>query len=182
MSMDKWLSAKNSVQKEDKDDIPISEEKMEELKKKTIRQLLNGKNSNKKSASASKSHESNQEDGFFSYFLQFKDWLDGRTYLKGDMDKIEVWIKNLYHKIETQNTIDQEPQLNNKKIKAMYKEIPPDFLEDGIRIALNQKINGRTLTNSNKYYLKKVKSLILDKLKEAEHYETLKQILEFLDK
>jgi hypothetical protein len=112
--------------------------------------------------------------------LDFKDWLDKRTYLKGDIEKIETWINNLHSEIKFKKEEEQK-QMNNYDRKSLieeYKSIPVKFLEEKIRIALNKKIHGTQRTNSDNYYLRKLKNTIQEKLNEVKYYEILQKILE----
>ena len=110
--------------------------------------------------------------------MKFKEWLDDRNYIKGDMIKIETWIKNLYLRLEINNIQNQSQKINISKLKEKYKEIPPAFLDEKIRIALNKKLRNINRTASDNYYLRKLKETIKERLKEAEYYETLRKILE----
>jgi len=174
MSIDKWLSKKVSKEEEkrrEKAFKSLSEGEVKELKKKKIRNIVE--------KGDQKSGESLESDKFLHEILEFKEWLNQRTYLKGDIDKIETWITNLY------STIKYEAELkakfinsNDKKnIKENYKRIPPKFLDEKIRIALNKKIHGITRTNSDNYYLRKLRSIIKEKLIESKYYEVLDNIL-----
>ncbi|GAH14295.1 unnamed protein product, partial [marine sediment metagenome] len=44
--------------------------------------------------------------------------------------------------------------------------------------AKNKKLKGMNKTNSDNYYLRKLKSIVREKLKEAEYYAILRDILE----
>ena len=119
MSIDKWLNEKNSTNKKKIEEIfkKLPEETVQELKKKRIRQLTkeSGKNGNEKP---------NPND-FFEYFIEFKEWLDQRTYLKGDLDKISIWIENLYNKLISE-TFKYEKAIdkNNKtNLIEQYRKI-----------------------------------------------------------
>jgi len=59
-----------------------------------------------------------------------------------------------------------------------FRTIPPTFLDEKTRIAINKKLNGTKRTSSDNYYLRKLQSLIREKLNEAEYYELLKSILD----
>jgi hypothetical protein len=65
-----------------------------------------------------------------------------------------------------------------KELFELYKKIPPNFLDEKIRIALNKKLYGGKKTSTDYYFLKKLKDNVDVKLKEAEYYEILKKILE----
>lgn len=172
--MDKWLSKKSSKKPEKN----YSQEEILEGKKKKITELIGEKPKNTKKSNDIK--EVTEEDDFFSYFMEFKNWLDQRTYLKGDIDKLETWVKNLYLKIETEE--DQEiSALNPSEKKTLiedFKRIPPKLLDEKSRVALSKKLHGRQKTSSDTYYLRKLKTIVQEKLKEARYYEILKNILD----
>jgi hypothetical protein len=71
-------------------------------------------------------------------------------------------------------------EFNNGKENLVnsYKTIPVKFLDEKTRIALNKKLKGITRTNSDNYYLRKLKNIIKEKLKDAEYYNILRDILE----
>ncbi len=175
MSIDKWFTKDNS--KEDRERREkifknLSEEEVQNLKKKSTRDLTQKR---------SKIKELNgMPDDFLSYVIEFKDWLNQRTYLKGDVDKIEIWIKNLNKKLDYENT--QGLIAKNNVIAQLsneFKKIPHNFLDEKTRIAINKKMRAKKRTNSDNYYLRKLKSIVQEKLKEASYYEILKKVLEF---
>ncbi|MFW9822370.1 MAG: hypothetical protein ACFFE4_05520 [Candidatus Thorarchaeota archaeon] len=98
----------------------------------------------------------------------------------GDIEKIETWINNLHSEImfEKEEEQKQRDSYERKRLIKEYKNIPVKFLEEKIRIALNKKIHGTQRTNSDNYYLRKLKNIIQEKLNEAKYYEILKKILE----
>jgi len=142
MSIDKWISKESSKKGEDKKKDVIPKEKLDQLKKEKIRQLV-GNNHQKKKLKERKD-EKIEESDFFSYMIEFQEWLNKRTYLKGDLDKLEIWIRNLYKKLETEPI--QESKSDNRNIRTQlrnqYKDIPPNFLDEKIRIAVNKKLHG----------------------------------------
>jgi len=141
-------------------------EEKENLKKKQIREILNEKIPTR-----------NENSGnFFEQVIKFKDWLNNRHYLKGDIQKIEVWIRNLYELLNLEN--DKNNSLDKSELKELYKTIPPDILDDKYRMIFYKKINAKRLDNSDRYYLKKLKISIRKKLTEARYYEILNRILE----
>jgi len=174
MSIDKWLSEKDTKEERMKREAAfkrLTKEEVQELKKKKVRDIV------KKDDKIS--NEILEEDRFLTKVFEFKDWLNQRTYLKGDIDKLEIWIRNLYSTVnfeleKTDKLID-----NNDKMKIIkkYKEIPPKLLDEKTRVAINKKIYGTKRTNSDNYYLRKLKSLIQEKLKEGEYYEILDKII-----
>jgi len=175
MSIDKWFTKENSKEERERSEKifkTLSEEEVQNLKKKSVRDLTQKKN---------KSKEVNGKlDDFLSYIIEFKDWLNQRTYLKGDIDKVEIWIKNLNKKLDYENT--QGLMAKNNVISELsnqFKKIPHNFLDEKTRIAINKKMRGTKRTTSDNYYLKKLNKIIQEKLKEASYYEILKNILEF---
>ena len=175
MSIDKWLedpSAKERKRKLDERYEKLPTEKVQELKKKKIQNIIQ--------VQKVESLQPKEEKDFLSLIIEFKEWLNQRHYLKGDLDKIEAWINNLYFKLGSEvNEISNEEKKSIKsKLKEEFKEIPVNFLDEKTRIALNKKLNGTKKTSSDAYYLRKLKSLIHEKLKEAKYYETLRKIVE----
>ena len=112
--------------------------------------------------------------------IEFKDWLINRSYLKGDLERIETWVANLYliltASLEQQKEASGE--FGKKHLINNYKSIPVNFLDEKTRIALNKKLKNTTRTTSDNYYLRKLKNLVKEKLKEAEYYEILREILD----
>ena len=175
MSIDKWFTKDKSKEERERSEKifkTLSEVEVQNLKKKSVRDLMQKK---------SKIKEVNgKPDDFLSYIIEFKDWLNQRTYLKGDIDKIEIWIKNLNKKLDYENT--QGLMAKNNVITQLgnqLKKIPHNFLDEKTRIAINKKMRGTKRTNSDNYYLRKLKTMVQEKLKEASYYEILKKILEF---
>jgi len=174
MSIDKWLSKKDSKEeaiKREKIFQKLSKEEVQELKKKKVRDLVQKKSSVK--------IEVSKVDSFLQKVTEFNNWLNQRTYLKGDLDKIEMWLKNLYSKIKSDTTQFTNLTENRKKrwVIEKYREIPPKFLDEKIRIALSKKIHGGKKTNTDNYNLRKLKNIIQEKLIEAKYYEILDKIL-----
>ena len=176
MSLDKFLSKDKSEKKLEK---VYTKEEIEEGKKKRISELV-GKKSVGKTPKKESSEKQEHLSDFLSYFLEFKDWLSQRSYIKGDLDKIEIWIRNLYNKLDLEETEEEK----NLKIKAklqrseQFKSIPPNFLEEKMRLAISKKLRGTKGTSSDAYYLRKLKGTIREKLKEADYYKILKSILD----
>jgi hypothetical protein len=174
MSIDKWLSKKDSKEQElrrEKAFKSLSEGEVKELKKKKIRSIAEKRDQ--------KSVQTLESDNFLQEILKFKEWLNQRTYLKGDIDKIESWITNLYSSIKYEAEVKAKSiNINDKKnLIEDYKKIPPKFLDEKIRIAINKKIHGMTRTNSDNYYLRKLRSIIKEKLIESKYYEILDKLL-----
>ncbi|MFX0187675.1 MAG: hypothetical protein ACFE8A_08065 [Candidatus Hodarchaeota archaeon] len=177
MSMDKWFTKYKS--KEEKNKIEeffkvLPEEKVQELKKKSVRDLTQRKRKNKEIK--------NKPDDFLSYVIEFKDWLNKRTYLKGDIDKIETWIRNLNKKLDAEKVQGLLAKNNVKsQLINQFRKIPHNILDEKTRIAINKKIREAKRNSSDNYYLRKLKTTIQEKLKEASYYGILKKILEFKD-
>lgn len=175
MSMDKWLSdtppKKTSSEQKQED---FKEQDLQQAKLEKIRKLM-GKKDHK--PAIAKSSEGGEDD-LLSSISQFKQWLNQRTYLKGDLAQIEIWIKILHRKIYPASQEAETDSNYKTKLKEKYKDIPPNFIEEKMRIAINKKLRGMKRTSSDTYYLKKLKEIVREKLKEAKYYEILKQILE----
>lgn len=174
MSIDKWLNEKDSKEEKIKREEAfkrLTKNEVQELKKKKVRDIVKKE--------IQKTREVSESDKFLDNIIEFKDWLNKRTYLKGDIDKIEIWIRNLYSAVNYES--EKKAELTNynkkKKITEKYKEMPPNFLDEKTRVAINKKIRGTNRTNSDNYYLRKLKKIIQEKLKEAEYYEILDKIL-----
>ena len=173
MSMEKWI--KNYVSDEEKkkrDETynKLSREEKKDLKKQKVKELVSKKEAAKNELPPSKN--------FLSEILEFQTWLNNRNYIAGDVDKIEIWIKNLYNKLNSDYLKIQLEEKNTGDLIEQYKQIPANFLEEKIRIALNKKLKGMKKTSSDSYYLKKLKSIVQEKLKEADYYEIIREILE----
>lgn len=177
MSIDKWLNEKDSKEqkiKREKAFKQLSKEEVQELKKKKIRDIVKKE--------TEKPSEYYEIDKFLKEILEFKDWLNQRTYLKGDIDKIEMWIRNLNSILTRLSENREKSTLHSEKRDLInkYKEIPPKFLDEKVRIAMNKLIHGVNRTNSDNYYLRKLKSSLKEKLKEAEYYDTLDKLIKIL--
>jgi len=175
MSIEKWLSKKGSKEEEIKREEAfkrLSEGEVTELKKKKIRDMVQ-----KDHQQSSKKSDS---ENLLQNIIEFKDWLNQRTYLKGDIDKIEIWINNLYSiiKYETGQKRKLINKNDKKKLIEKYKKIPPKFLDEKTRLAISKKVYGTRRTNSDNYYLRKLKKSIQDKLIEVKYYEIFEKILE----
>ena len=175
MSIDKWLedpSAKERRRKLNEKYEKLPKEKVQELKKKKIQNILQDKK-----VDITQSMDNND---FLNLIIEFKEWLNQRHYLKGDLDKLEAWITNLYLKLgaEAIEISNEEKKSKRSQLKEQFKEIPVNFLDEKTRIALNKKLYGTKKTSSDAYYLRKLKGLIQEKLKEAKYYEILRKIVE----
>ncbi|MFX1568401.1 MAG: hypothetical protein ACFFCV_08540 [Promethearchaeota archaeon] len=172
MSIEKWLSDKDNKEERMKREAAfkrLTKDEVQDLKKKKIRDIVKKE--------SQKSSDESGEDKILSKVLEFKEWLNKRTYLKGDIDKIETWIRNLSSMLGAE--IEQKPIKSDEKKELIknYKAIPPKFLDEKTRVAINKKIYGTTRTSSDNYYLRKLKNIIQEKLKEGEYYEILDKII-----
>ncbi|MFX1309912.1 MAG: hypothetical protein ACFE8C_09475 [Promethearchaeota archaeon] len=177
MSIDKWLNEKYTKEekiKREKAFKKLTKEEVQELKKKKIRDMVKKEEQ--------KVSEVSEREKFLQDIIEFKDWLNQRTYLKGDIDKIETWIKNLYSIVVYESDQKKKSTDHNEKKRVItkYKEIPPKFLDEKTRVAINKLIYGTKRTNSDNYYLRKLKSNLKEKLKEAEYYDTLDKLFRIL--
>lgn len=177
MSIDKWLNENDSKEQRIKREEvfkQLSKEEVQELKKKKIRDMVK-KEKEKKS-------EDSERDKFLQEILEFKEWLNKRTYLKGDIAKIEMWIRNLNSILTILSENREKSVIHDEKRNLIekYKEIPPKFLDEKIRIAINKLIYGSKRTNSDNYYIRKLKNILKERLKEAEYYDTLNKLIEIL--
>ncbi|NHJ20440.1 MAG: hypothetical protein EAX91_05835 [Candidatus Lokiarchaeota archaeon] len=175
MSIDKWLDDDDTIEKKKKREElynSLSTEEKKDLKRKKIRDLV-------QKAKQTEILSEKRKD-LLNNVIAFKEWLDNRTYIKGDIERIETWVKNLYY-ILRENIESQNSQHNEEKKKVQiqnFNSIPINFLDEKTRIALNKKLKGINRTNSDNYYLRKLKSTVREKIKEAEYYEILRDILE----
>ena len=149
----------------------LAKEEKQELKKKSIKKVINN---NGVEPEGDKKNESN---GFIQDIIAFKDWLDARTYLKGDLDRIETWIKVLYKKIETYSK-DINKENERETLIEEFRKLPPEFLEEKSRIAINKKLRGVKTNSSDNYYLRKLKLEVDSKLADAQYYKVIKRVIE----
>ena len=167
MSIKKWLEdeeiGEERKRREEKYS-NLSKKEQTELKKKKIQQIVQKEKVDAK----------NSKSEFLNEVLKFNDWLNQRNYIKGDIDKIETWIRNLYKRL----TSDTDNVQNEKGLKRAYNQIPANFLDEKTRIALNKKLRKVSRTSSDNYYLRKLNNTIKERLKEAEYYEILRKLLE----
>ncbi|TFG21904.1 MAG: hypothetical protein EU533_04895 [Promethearchaeota archaeon] len=176
MSLHKWFDDEETKQRRKKrDDLynSLPKEKVQDLKKKGIRNVMKDTNAKKDPIYVSNKKSSE----FIQDIIEFKEWLDSRTYLKGDLNRIETWIRILYKKLES---VSKELKIENEKEELIeeFRKIPPDFLEEKTRIALNKKLRGNKRDSSDYYYLRKLKVDVENILIQAKYYETLKKILD----
>lgn len=174
MSIDKWLSESDPKKREKLEKIynTLPEEKVQDLKKKSIRELTKKKEIEKVDDSKTKS--------ILDDIIEFKEWLNQRNYLKGDIDKIEIWINNLSKKMNREQTNKTNDSIKDDRMQLIqqFRNIPATFLDEKTRIAINKKLHGQKRTNSDNYYLRKLKAEINEKLYEASYFEILKEIIE----
>ena len=177
MSIDKWLNEKDSKEeriKREKAFKQLTKEEVEELKKKKIRDMVK--------KDEQKMSRPSEREKLLQNVMEFKDWLNQRTYIKGDIDKIEMWIKNLYSIVAYESEQNKKTTLYNEKKSLIkkYKEIPPKFLDEKTRVAINKLLHGTKRTNSDNYYLRKLKSHLKEKLEEARYYKNLDKLFKIL--
>ncbi|MFW9946463.1 MAG: hypothetical protein ACFFDX_06490 [Candidatus Odinarchaeota archaeon] len=173
MSIKKWLTDDTigeDRKRREEEYKKLSKEEKTELKKKKLQQIVQKEKKEKPIITKS--------ENFLDEVIKFKEWLDDRIYIKGDLVKIETWIRNLYRSLEANYIQNQSQKRNISKLKEKYMEIPLAFLDEKTRIALNKKLRNVNKTTSDNYYLRKLKETIKEKLKEAEYYEILRKILE----
>lgn len=170
MSLNKWLENGVSTQKQGKPKEP-TKLLIKNQKKNIIKMII-------KKQPESELKKKDSIDEFLSYILEFKDFLNSRTYLRGDLEKLINWITNLNYKYEEliQNNNSKDSK-NNKSAQELLKEVPPKFLDEKLTITLKRFVNKSEINNSDRYYLRKLKNIISDKLKELKIYEFLDEIL-----
>ncbi|NVM17397.1 MAG: hypothetical protein HWN80_06740 [Candidatus Lokiarchaeota archaeon] len=175
MSIDKWLDDEDTIEERKKrEEIykSLSKEEKHDLKQQKVRDLIQ--------KVKQKEIISEPRKDLLTKVIEFKDWLDNRTYIKGDIERIETWVENLHillrESLENHNS--QYSEKEKKIIIQNYNSIPVNFLDETMRIAINKKLKGMKRTNSDNYYLRKLKNIIKEKLKEAEYYNILRDILE----
>jgi hypothetical protein len=171
MSIDKWLSDDSSKEEKIKREEAfkqLSKGEVQDLKKKKIRDIIEKEKQ--------KLAKTSENDKFLQSILELKEWLNTRTYIKGDIEKIETRISNLYLIIQSNKRKMGDD--DKKLLIEDYKSIPPKFIDENTRIALNKKIRNMKRTNSDNYYLRKLKKIIQEKLNEAKYYKYLEKILE----
>ncbi|TFF88446.1 MAG: hypothetical protein EU550_01280 [Promethearchaeota archaeon] len=177
MSIDKWLQeedpeSKKKEEKKEKIYKELSEEERKKLKIKSIKKLTsnNKKIKNKKEI---------EKESFLDYILRFKHWLNQRTYLKGDIPDLETWIKILHKKLQSEIKKAKLEKIESEKLDIIdkFNKIPPRFLDEKTRIAINKKIRDTQRNSSDNYYLRKLKKDIEENLEKAKYYEILKEIL-----
>jgi len=175
MSIEKWLDDEDTKEERKKREeiySSLSNTEKTDLKQQKIRDLV------KKDKITSSFDESRKD--FLAKVLEFKDWLDNRSYIKGDIERIQTWVENLYSLMNASIKFQNRVGFNDggENLINRYKSIPVQFLDEKTRIALNKKLKGIKRTNSDNYYLRKLKIIVKEKLKEVEYYNILREILE----
>ena len=172
MSIYKWLDDEETKQKKkEKDEYfnSLPKEKVQDLKKKSIKKVIQSNNI--------ETITDNTSNELIQDIIEFKNWLDTRTYLKGDMDRIETWIRILNRRIEFMNR-DLNKENERSELIEKFRKLPIDFLEEKERIAINKKLKGIKMTSSDSYYLRKLKLKVESKLAYAKYFLTIKRILD----
>ncbi len=170
MSLNKWLDEDNSKNNKAKSKTkiisPFKEQKLKKIKE---------------SIKKSQKQESELKDpinAFISYVLEFKEFLNSRTYLRGDLDNLITWITNLNYKYKELINSNENLDTNDKESNIeLLKEIPPTFFDEKLTLTLKKYAYIDKLNNSDRYYLRKLKSLVKDQLKRARIYQIVDKIL-----
>jgi len=79
---------------------------------------------------------------------------------------------------EREKNIKESIKDNRGQLIQQFRKIPFNFLDEKTRIAVNKKLHGQKRTNSDNYFLRKLKAEIKEKLHEASYFEILKAIIE----
>lgn len=174
MALNKWLSDPEiEERRKKKEDMynSLPEEQIQELKKESIRKI--------KRVDSKKEEVSTEDfsDNILKDVIEFKNWVDSRTYIKGDIEKIETWIKVLYKKMVSINKVLNKDNYDQDLVEE-FRKIPVDFLEEQTRFAVIKKLRNTKRTNSDNYFLRKLKMVVEMKLIEAKYYKILKNILD----
>lgn len=170
MSLNKWLDEDNSKNNKAKSKTkiisPFKEQKLKKIKE---------------SIKKSQKQESELKDpinAFISYVLEFKEFLNSRTYLRGDLENLITWITNLNYKYKELINSNENLDTNDKESNIeLLKEIPPTFFDEKLTLTLKKYAYIDKLNNSDRYYLRKLKSLVKDQLKRARIYQIVDKIL-----
>ncbi|MHA1671677.1 MAG: hypothetical protein ACTSV5_14055 [Promethearchaeota archaeon] len=174
MALNKWLSDPEIEERRRKKEEmynSLTEKQIQELKKESIRNIKRTPSEKKEVTTEDFS------DNILKDVIEFKNWIDSRTYLKGDIEKIESWINNLHKKMISINNL-----LNKEKCKKDladdFRKIPADFLDEKTRVAVMKKLRNSKRTNSDNYLLRKLKIIAERKIFEAKYYKILRSILD----
>ncbi|MBY9003218.1 MAG: hypothetical protein KGD73_04550 [Candidatus Lokiarchaeota archaeon] len=174
MALNKWLSdpeIEEMRKKKEEMYNSLPEEQIQELKKESIRKI--------KRIHPGKEEVPTEDfsDSILKDVIEFKNWVDSRTYLKGDTEKIETWIKVLYKKMISINKVLNKDNYD-QDLDEEFRKIPVDFLDEQTRLAVIKKLRNTKRTNSDNYFLRKLKLVVEIKIIEAKYYKILKRILD----
>ena len=172
MALNKWLSdpeieERRKKKKEMYNALP--DQQIQELKKESIRKIVKEEKEEVPTEDFS--------DNILNDVIEFKNWVDSRTYLKGDLEKIETWIKFLYKKMVSINKVLNKDNYDRDLVED-FRKIPVEFLDEQTRFAVIKKLRNTKRTNSDNYFLRKLKMVVEIKLIEAKYYKILKSILD----
>ena len=172
MALNKWLSDPEIEERRKKKEEmynALPDQQIQELKKESIRKIVQEDKEEVPTEDFS--------DNILNDVIEFKNWVDSRTYLKGDTEKIETWIKILYKKMVSINKVLKKDNYDQDLVED-FRKIPVDFLDEQTRLAVIKKLRNTKRTNSDNYFLRKLKIIVETKLIEAKYYKILKSILD----
>ena len=172
MALNKWLSDPEIEEKRKRKEEmykALPDQQIKELKKESIRKIVKEEKEEVPTEDFS--------DNILNDVIEFKNWVDSRTYLKGDTEKIETWIKILYKKMVSINKVLNKDNYDQDLVED-FRKIPVDFLDEQTRLAVIKKLRNTKRTNSDNYFLRKLKMIVEIKLIEAKYYKILKSILD----
>ena len=172
MALNKWLSdpeIEEMRKKKEEMYNALPDQQIQELKKESIRKIVQEDKEEVPTEDFS--------DNILNDVIEFKNWVDSRTYLKGDTEKIETWIKVLYKKMVSINKVSNKDNYDQDLVED-FRKIPVDFLDEHTRLAVIKKLRNTKRTNSDNYFLRKLKMIVEIKLIEAKYYKILKSILD----
>jgi len=172
MALNKWLSDPEIEERRKKKEEmynALPDQQIQELKKESIRKIVQEEKEEVPTEDFS--------DNILNDVIEFKNWVDSRTYLKGDTEKIETWIKILYKKMVSINKVLNKDNYDQDLVED-FRKIPVDFLDEQTRLAVIKKLRNTKRTNSDNYFLRKLKMIVEIKLIEAKYYKILKSILD----
>jgi hypothetical protein len=172
MALNKWLSdpeIEEMRKKKEEMYNALPDQQIQELKKESIRKIVKEEKEEVPTEDLS--------DNILNDVIEFKNWVDSRTYLKGDTEMIETWIKILYKKMVSINKVLKKDNYDQDLVED-FRKIPVDFLDEQTRLAVIKKLRNTKRTNSDNYFLRKLKMIVEIKLIEAKYYKILKSILD----
>jgi hypothetical protein len=172
MALNKWLSdpeIEEMRKKKEEMYNALPDQQIQELKKESIRKIVKEEKEEVPTEDFS--------DNILNDVIEFKNWVDSRTYLKGDTEKIETWIKILYKKMVSINKVLKKDNYDQDLVED-FRKLPVDFLDEQTRLAVIKKLRNTKRTNSDNYFLRKLKMIVEIKLIEAKYYKILKSILD----